>query len=231
MAKVANFTPDEVTWTHVGISGTIKPGEKVEFEEGRANWICSKWGARGLVKLEFSEDPNYIPNLKAKAVEAYRNFWENHIHRFNQDNETMKNENKPYTQPDRLTLQKAGEFGINLIGPWKTQNSDNDVALKAALDQNKSLSEQLGKLTEIVTQLQRNSTQGTQPQTDWNDVRNSFFYLNKSELNKYYRRNSELMKTWPEAVKAEFDATYEKKFGIKPGSAVGSDKEEPGDEE
>ena len=67
MAKLANFTPDEVRWTHHGVSGLIKPcfnakgkvddSMFVEVFEARANFITTEFGKRGIVRMEFGDGP------------------------------------------------------------------------------------------------------------------------------------------------------------------------------
>jgi len=214
MAVLANFTPDDITWTHVGISGVIKAGEKKEFDEGRANFILNKFGKRGLVKLEFSEDPEYMQKMRKLSRERYERFWKEHIYKFNQFNETLKNEGKAYIQPDRQTVAKAEEFGIKLIGPWKVENTSQEVALKAALDQISSLQAMVATLSAKLESVAEKST--GQPAPDWNQVRQSFWYLSRTELENYRRRNLKLMKEWPSDVLTDFSNIYEKKWSKKP---------------
>ncbi|RPI88691.1 MAG: hypothetical protein EHM41_00010 [Chloroflexi bacterium] len=218
MAIVANFTPDDVTWTHIGNSATLKSGGRLECNDGRANFILNKYGPRGLVKLEFSEDPDYLVKLKAEAKRRYVEFWRRQIYSFNQFNETLKNENKPYTHPDDMMTQKAQELGINLVGPWKTENTSNDVALKAALDNNAALQVQLNKLMEAVGKLQDRQSDVEDrsvgvPEIDWNKVKNSFFFLNRKDLKSYFYKHFEMMKSWPVDLKDEFAKKYEKATG------------------
>jgi hypothetical protein len=39
---IANHTPEDVEWMHIGINGIIKSGEVKEFDEGRGNHILNK---------------------------------------------------------------------------------------------------------------------------------------------------------------------------------------------
>ena len=84
---VGNFTPDPIDWMHIGITGTIEPGETAEMDEGRARHILNKFARRGLVQMQFGDEPG---DKKKESIKLWTSFWEQQITAFNQHNEDQK---------------------------------------------------------------------------------------------------------------------------------------------
>lgn len=55
-----------------------------------------------------------------------------------------------------------------------------------------------------------------QPETDWNDVYNSFKFVPKTKLESYFQENKELIKGWPPDILTKFIERYEKAYGRSP---------------
>lgn len=116
---IANYTPDEIQWQHVGRSGFLKPGDVEEFSDPRGNHILNKWGPRGLIKVGKDwQDVEEQDKDRAKAMKIYKNFWIRQVTYFNRLNETRKNENKSYESPTTTLVEKAKQLGIELLSAW-----------------------------------------------------------------------------------------------------------------
>jgi len=119
---IANFTPDEFKWMHLGQDGTLKPGDIKEFDEARAKHILSQFGPRGLLILQFGDDPK---EKKRKAMEIHDEFWMRQITRFNQDNEGRRMEHRSYVAPTKQLADKAKALGQDLLGPWTNKPTES----------------------------------------------------------------------------------------------------------
>lgn len=140
---IANFTPDDIRWTHNGLSDVIKAGEIKEFEERRGKFILNKNDRKGLIQLRFGDDP------EAKRVESmatWKKFWERQITMYNQDNERRKNTQKEYVEPQPELVTHSEKLGIKLVGPWTIQKTDN-AAIQAVMLENVDLKAKLEALT------------------------------------------------------------------------------------
>lgn len=135
MAILANFTPDEVEWVHIGVFGKMKPGETMEVDDARANHILNKYGARGILVLKYGDDPE---EKKRQAKHLYSKFWMRQITEFNQFNERLKSEKKAYVFPSADITQKAKELGIVVIGPWEMRRTES-AEVEGLREENKSL--------------------------------------------------------------------------------------------
>lgn len=162
---VGNFTPDPVDWMHIGISGTIKPGETVEWDEGRARHILNNFARRGLVQMQFGDEPE---DKKKESMRLWVGFWEQQITAFNQHNEDQKEKGNRYARPTPELLEKAKTLGLELLQPWRIEKTDDkqikalmaeNVALKDTVtEQSKQISEQSGQINEILEMLKAGQT-------------------------------------------------------------------------
>lgn len=146
---IANYTPDDIDWMHIGVPGTIKTGEMPEFDDKRGNHILTKWGARGLIRMRFGDN---VEEAKKRAMKQYRKFWEWQIQTFNQDNELRKAENRPYVRPTEELEEHAEKLGIDLIAPWTMKKN---TAGSAALERNIELETQVATLSKQVESLMK----------------------------------------------------------------------------
>jgi hypothetical protein len=121
---IGNFTPDEIRWEHQGLSGIIKPDEVIT-DKGRGweNHVLNRWGARGLVRLDYGADET---KARKASLEQYEKFWEYQISNFNELNAQLKNEGKMYVRPTKQLKEHAERFGIELIGPWTLKRTSDD---------------------------------------------------------------------------------------------------------
>jgi len=160
---IANFTPDEIRWEHVGHSGTLKPGQIIrDMPEGRGKHLLNKYSPRGIIELEFGNDEEA---RKKEAMETWEIFWNHDIQTFNQHNERMKNQNLPYIAPTKERASHAQALGIELIGPWVIKpKEDADV---------KELKSEIDELKELVASLVKNLPpvpEEKKEEKDWQQV-------------------------------------------------------------
>ena len=156
---VANYTPDAISWMHVGITGTITPGEIVEVGEARGKHIVNKFGPRGLLQLQFEDKPEL---KKVEAMKIWSGFWENQVRTHNQHAEQQKEKGHAYPQPTKELLEHAEKIGIEVVQPWKAKTETGEVGeLKAQLAAQKeesgkafdAMMEQIRELSEKVVEL------------------------------------------------------------------------------
>lgn len=147
---LANFTPDTINWRHGGQMGTLKPGDVTEFENARANHIVNKFGPRGIIKMQYGDDED--PKRK-QAMKIYTEFWQRQVTISNRDNETRKNENKPYVFPSEQVVAKATELGIEVIGPWKINPPATDKRITEVQEENMQLKGQVSTMASQISNL------------------------------------------------------------------------------
>lgn len=149
---ICNFTPDAILWMHGGVDGTLKPGDIYECQDSRGRHILNKFDKRGILRLEFGQDPQ---TKREEAMEVWRRFWEHQVVYFNQDNERRKNTNKEYVEPTRELHEHAQKLGLELVGPWSIKHTD-DSKVQLLKDENDTMRvsiEMLTKQVEALTKL------------------------------------------------------------------------------
>jgi len=146
---VGNFTPDPIDWMHIGITGTIKSGETVEMDEGRARHILNNFARRGLIQLQFNDD---IEVKKKESMKLWVDFWEHQITAFNQHNEDQKEKGNRYARPTPILIEKAKTLGLELLQPWRIEKTD-DKLLKALQAENVALKETVGEQSTQINQI------------------------------------------------------------------------------
>jgi hypothetical protein len=215
---VANFTPDKIRWTHIGISGVLKPGDITEFEENRAKSILNQYDRRGIVQLLFGDDEE---KKRAEAMRRYTEFWEHQVIVFNEHNEGMKNQNKPYIKPTRELQEHAAKLGLEIISPWKIKQPEMSADMKELKDENASMKAQMETLMNQVTGLMtllskkeaesnEDSKKPKQVNVDWTEARNAYLFKSKAQLKKWVDDMLDVITTWPTHLLDELDGKYMK---------------------
>lgn len=202
MALICNFTPDDITWQHTGIQGTLKAGEIEEYPDGRANHILNSYGIRGLLRYKLNEDPE---EKRKDAIRMYKRFWINQITNFNQQNEARKNENSPYNFPSEQLSDKAEEFGVQLVAPWKMQEKTDSAQVSELKAENKELKYQIdalkGNMDEMLGILKSLKDKPATPIViDTADLIKRFITLDKAKYKGWVMKNAEEIAGWPNQV-------------------------------
>lgn len=202
---VANFTPDKIKWMHVGITGTLKPGDITEFDDARGKHILNKWGQRGLLRVTF-EDRDNEDEKRVEAMEIYNEFWVKQITNFNQHNESLKNENKPYVYPTKELRGKAEDLKIQLVGPWEVKTEPAGVDQKE-LDSLKEQIAKLSKLEDMVGQLMNQTGELTRQRDD--ALISQFQGLDGDDFGLFVLDNMMKIRTWPEHIQILVQSKWE----------------------
>lgn len=232
--QIGNFTPEAIQWTHVGISGWIHPGEIKEFDERRGNFIMSSVGKRGLVRLEWydpDKDPEYMERKKVESRKQYEKFWNYQVENFNQHNETLKNEGKPYVRPSQQIRDKAKELNLPIVGPWQLQNAGANPEVRSLQSENAQLKEQMGEMQKMMQEMQKMMKQMNQPanqpaaetdppadQPDWEAEKRRFKGLTNKTLVPFITKHKDEINTWPEfmidALMERYETVMEEPFDV-----------------
>jgi hypothetical protein len=242
---IANFTPDEIMYTHGGLSSTIKSGDIVDLEESKAKFILNKFDKKGLIRLDFGDDPN---KKREEAMETWQRFWRRQITMYNQDNERRKNTQREYAEPTPEIVAHAEKLGIELLGPWTLKQTDN-AAIQAVLNENTLLKSQITQLSSQIAALaeamsarevpfelrspaekieitkrgaesQPVPTEETAPRMDHRELITEFQMLNREKFGEWVTSNLERIasKDYPPAVRSMVKDKWERLIkGAFPG--------------
>lgn len=206
---IANYTPDEIQWQHVGQTGFLKPGDVEEFTDARGNHILNKWGARGLIKTGLHAD---VTREQERSMKIYRNFWIRQITNFNRQNEVNRNENKSYVSPTPILREKAQEMEIELIGSWTYTPPANDAKVTAL---EKEVSTLKGMLTEMVDAIREMKAAPKLPiPTDTEKIISEFRNMKLADFTNWLIDHSAVWQEYPQDVRDYAKQKYEK---LNPG--------------
>jgi len=224
--QIGNFTPDDLKWTHQGISGILKADTVTTFDnERRGNFILNSIGKRGLVRLDWvdpEKDPDYMKNKKKESYEQYKNFWNYQIETMNSHNEQLRNERKPYVRPGKQYHEKAEELGLVLLGPKSLsapEGKSNAQVDKELETENENLRTTVDKLMEKVEQLLALKTPHEVPDPepektaniiDIEAVKKKFMYLSANQLSDWIDKNKDAIKMWPSELLTALDDKHVK---------------------
>ena len=232
---VANFSPDDVGWRHIGESGIIPADDPegktnvIEFDDARARHILNKLGRRGLVAMKYNDDES------AKRVEsmgAWTEFWELQVGNFNRDNEKRKNEKLAYVAPSKEISAHARALNIEVLQPWRIERNDNpeierltkrNVQLEGKLDK---LTEQLNALIGMVAKDKKIDP----PVDKVKQIRKTYTIINKTTMRAFVAKRMEEIPTWPEEnqeeLRIKWERFYEEDYPLKKNINGDSQKEE-----
>lgn len=198
---IANFTPDPVEWQHVGVVGTLEPDDITEFDDARAKHILNKWGARGLLKVDY-EDKGREDELREQAMKMWRRFWERQVTNFNQHNEVLKNENKAYIRPPRHIEEKARELNIELVGPWKIEK----VQPGADPKEFESMKSELSELKSMVSDMASMMKSVAQQRDD--AIIDQFKDLDSANFREWVEDNLAKIRTYPGPIQTLIESRW-----------------------
>ncbi len=148
---VANFTPDDIEWMHIGVNGVLKSGEIKEYDDGRANHILNKWGARGLLALKYGDKSE---EKQKEAMIIWKQFWGKQITTFNQNNEKRKATQLEYVFSTPDLEEHADKLGIRLVAPWRLEETGSEKERKLS-EENAELKIELRKTNARMDELMK----------------------------------------------------------------------------
>lgn len=221
---IGNFTPDPIEWMHIGISGTIGPGETVEFGESRAKHVLNKFARRGLVQMQFNDE---LDSKKQESMKQWTNFWEQQIIQFNQHNEDQKEKGNRYARPTEDLKAHAVLLGLELLQPWRIEAKDSpelkrlqeeNIALRTTVDA------QTGQIAEILEMLKKGQPVPEEvteePVADLVTAnRKKYASLSATTMSGWVKNNWEEIQEMPEEnrfeIQTKYQALYETPFPVE----------------
>jgi len=147
---IGNFTPDAVEWMHIGITGTIEPGETVEMDDSRAKHVLNAFARRGLVQLRYGDE---LEGKKAESMAQWTNFWEQQIVTFNQHNEDQKEKGNRYARPTKELEAHAKILKLELLQPFRIKTKDESPELAVLREENVALKATVDTQTSQINQI------------------------------------------------------------------------------
>lgn len=210
--KIANYTPDTMEWWHVGINGFLKPGDVQDFDGARGNHILNHFGRRGLVQMQFGDDPEV---KKQAAMAAWESFWEGQITAHNRINEDRKaNKALGPLPPTKELEEKAKILGLELIKPWRVESPKDESKEIAELKaENARLSTQMDQLLKLFTAQQNPATVSNDAEKALSEKveanRNKYKRLGESNMKAFVSKNWEDIQQMPEENRFELKTKYE----------------------
>ena len=205
---IANFTPDDIPWTHVGVTGIIKSQEIVEVEEGRGNFILTKNGRRGLVQMQYGDDEE---KKKEQSMELWKTFWEQQITVQNQANEEQKEKGQRYAKPSKELQVHADMLGLELLRPWtvKTPQAKDNQAVDELKKENQELKTAINAIQSQMSQLVSLFSEGKKQETEITSNRKKYRILNENTMKGWLRNNWGDIQDMPEENRFEIQSLYE----------------------
>jgi hypothetical protein len=212
---IGNFTPDDIPWTHVGIHGVIKSGEVVEVEEGRGNFILTKNGRRGLVRMQYGDDEEA---QKKKSMDLWKSFWEQQVTVQNQANEEQKEKGQRYAKPTQELIDHAEALGLEILRPWTVTkpSARDDKAVEELKKENQELKStitdiqtQMSQLIAIVTADKQEPQQDQKADTVVEANRKKYRSLREGTLMGWIRNAWDEIEAMPEENKLEIKELYQ----------------------
>lgn len=202
---IANLTPDDVPWMHIGVTGVLKAGDMAEFEDGRGRHILSKWGQRGILRMGFED--NSEEGLVKKTKEAkglYDKFWMRQISYHNQHNDALKNAGGAYVTPSEELEVHAAMLGVDVIGPWNAAKAKENADLAKLKEENKTL---VDSLKDMQVQISALGNKGA-VEDNYETYRKQFKPLNREKLLGFVNDNAATILTWPMAIFIELKEKF-----------------------
>ncbi|MDP2646640.1 MAG: hypothetical protein Q8P24_17000 [Desulfobacterales bacterium] len=184
------------------MNGFIAPGEIVEMPEARANFVLTAIGQRGLVQMNFGDDPEAKKKL---SMDLYRSFWDRQIQAHNQHNMNMRDQGNRYVQPTKEIEAHAKDLGLDILRQdwFRTDNrgGSNGGDVKALKEENVVLKTTLTGLQDQMALLMKMMQQKIEPSVDAPLNENPSPVISlvgevESNRNKYKRLGESNMKGW-----------------------------------
>ncbi len=209
---IGNFTPDAIDWMHIGISGTIGPGETVEMGESRAKHVLNKFARRGLVQMQFNDD---LELKKKESIKQWTDFWELQIVQFNQHNEDQKEKGNRYARPTPELKTHAEALGLVLLQPWRIESKDSPELKRLTqenVDLRATVEAQTGQINEILEMLKKGQPVPEEEEAVTDIVavnRKKYVSLTANTMSGWLKNNWEEIQEMPEENRFEIQTRYQ----------------------
>lgn len=124
---VYNPTNELFEATYIGERVEIASEQKIRMDDSRARHVLNVLGPRGLVQLEYGDDADDEAGVKKKAKEGRdrnREFKRHQVLRYNQMNESHKQQGLPYIPIPEQIEDYAKELGIAVLKPYDFKDKE-----------------------------------------------------------------------------------------------------------
>jgi hypothetical protein len=155
MLTLFNPTNEEFKMVFAGMDVRMKPGEKLQSDDAKANHLLNAFGQRGLCQLVFGDKEEVVGKA---GVERNIEFKKAQVVRYNLMNEQRKNQGQAYLTPSREIQGYARELGISLVEPYALKDLQA-TAMTELIQKNIFLENKFSELSaqnaELLTLLQK----------------------------------------------------------------------------
>lgn len=134
---------------HMGTRYDIKPGQKLKVTDKAGSHFKNEFAARGLVFLDFGDDPEEQAKI---GLERNRAFKVKQINDFNEKNSANKHRGLPYLWPTPTLKVYAQEIGVKLVESYQVDDAQLQK-VKMLEEENLTLKTQIGEMNEKLNQV------------------------------------------------------------------------------
>lgn len=190
---VYNPTNETFEATYIGETTIINPGDKIRMDDNRARHLLNHLGPRGLMQLEYGDEANDRAGEKAKEKEGIKRneeFKRKQVLKYNQTNESHKQQGLPYVPVPPEIQEYAKELGLVLVQPYQFKDKEVeeiaelrkvktdqqkyiDKLEETNVQQAKDISDLKDQVRELVTMLKPQAEQAKADAVDTGDVTTS----------------------------------------------------------
>lgn len=121
---IYNPTNEILTATYIGETCEIAPEQKLKMDDARARHLLNNLGARGLVTLEYGDQGDGEEKKAKEGRTRNREFKRQQVLRYNQMNESHKQQGLPYVVIPEQVQEYAKELGLVLVQPYQYKDKE-----------------------------------------------------------------------------------------------------------
>lgn len=130
---IYNPTNEKFEATYIGETSVIEPDQKIRMDDARARHMLNNLGPRGLVALEYGDEGEGEAKKAEEGRRRNREFKRHQVIRYNQMNESHKQQGLAYIPVPEQIKGYAQELGLAVLEPY--QFKDKEVEQIAELKQ------------------------------------------------------------------------------------------------
>ncbi len=162
-----NPTNEVFEMQYSGISLTMNPGDKEQFEINCARHLLNSFGQRGLTSLSYGADEE---KTGKEAIARNIEFKKKQVVEYNQRNENRKQMQLGYLPPTSHVKKYAIELGLELLEPYAVRDEER-AGITATKQENLELKAEMAELREMMkTLMSGKQTQKTQKEPEDKDT-------------------------------------------------------------
>jgi hypothetical protein len=141
-----NPTNETLDMQYSGITLTMQPGDKEQFEINCARHLLNSFGQRGLTSLTYGADEEKVGK---EAVTRNTDFKKKQVTEYNQRNESRKQMGLGYLAPTPHVKKYAIELGLELLEPYAIREEER-TGIAETKKENEKLRSEISELREMM---------------------------------------------------------------------------------